>query len=175
MIDPFHKENTYLICLDGKTVAGMIAVRDKKSFSLHWKVPNLKSYLPSHRSICEIRLLAVEPSYRNSKVFFGLIRLLYRYLKGHYDVAVISSTTRELNPYTHMRFIPFYHLVDPESAQYHPMYLTPANFEQSPGRKLACKGYFIFTGTCRNGERCSGSTSRSAYLSSFCFVPAKNK
>jgi len=146
LVDPFHKENTYLICLDGDTLAGMLAVRDIQPFSLHKKVLDLESYLPPHRSVCEIRLLAVNPSYRNRKVFFGLVRLLYRYLKENYDLAVISGTTRELNLYTQMGFTPFYKVVGTENAQYQPMYLTPENFEKSPGGMLLAKDISFLPG-----------------------------
>ncbi|HXD01650.1 MAG TPA: GNAT family N-acyltransferase, partial [Verrucomicrobiae bacterium] len=33
-VDPFHAENTYLICLSGRRLAGMLALRGKRPFSL---------------------------------------------------------------------------------------------------------------------------------------------
>ncbi len=34
LIDPYNSENTYIICLKDNQVVGMIAVRDKRPFSL---------------------------------------------------------------------------------------------------------------------------------------------
>ena len=68
LVDKFHAENTYLICLSGKKLAGMLAVRGSRPFSLDQKLENLDSYLPAGRTICEIRLLAVEKKYRGAQV-----------------------------------------------------------------------------------------------------------
>ena len=54
LVDKFHTENTYLIGLRGEQVMGMVAVRDKRPFSLDTKLDSLDSYLPAHRSLCEI-------------------------------------------------------------------------------------------------------------------------
>src|SRR5437762_14128660 len=60
LIDKFHRENTYVICLEGRHLVGMLAMRPNRPFSLDAKLPNLDSYLPPGRSIVEIRLLSVE-------------------------------------------------------------------------------------------------------------------
>jgi len=59
LVDPFHAENTYVICLHGRRLLGMVSVRDRRPFSLDKKLENLDDYLPPHRSVCEFRLLAV--------------------------------------------------------------------------------------------------------------------
>ena len=59
LVDQFHEENTYFICLDDREVVGMIALRAKRPFSLDKKLENLDAYLPPGRSVCEIRLLSV--------------------------------------------------------------------------------------------------------------------
>src|ERR1051326_7383292 len=60
LVDKFHSQNTYLISLSGRKLAGMLAVRGDRPFSLDQKLEKLDSYLPSGRKICEIALLAVE-------------------------------------------------------------------------------------------------------------------
>ena len=72
LVDQFDAENIYLICLDGEHLAGMMALRDKRPFSLDQKLENLDAYLPPGRSICELRLLAVDKKYRYGQVLFGL-------------------------------------------------------------------------------------------------------
>jgi len=127
LADKFHGENTYIICVhqEQKILAGMIAFRDKRPFSLDKKLENLDSYLPPDRSLCEIRLLAVEEEYRYTRISQGLIAQLVQHAIdcGH-DLAVISGTVRQIKLYTFLGFIPFGPLVGTEEAQYQPMYLT---------------------------------------------------
>ncbi|MEN7972538.1 MAG: aminotransferase class V-fold PLP-dependent enzyme [Verrucomicrobiota bacterium] len=127
LADKFHGENTYIICVheERKTLAGMIAFRDKRPFSLDRKLENLDSYLPHGRSLCEIRLLAVEEEYRYTRISQGLIATLVQHAIdcGH-DLAVISGTVRQAKLYKYLGFIPFGPLVGSEDAQYQPMYLT---------------------------------------------------
>jgi N-acyl-L-homoserine lactone synthetase len=56
LIDKFHDENTYFICLDGTRLVGMVAVRGKRPFSLDEKVADLDAHLPTAASVCEIHL-----------------------------------------------------------------------------------------------------------------------
>jgi len=76
LIDKFHDENTYIICLRGDLLVGMVAARGNRPFSLDQKVEALDSYLPPAASICEIRLLAVEKGHRKGRVLKGLLTTL---------------------------------------------------------------------------------------------------
>jgi aspartate aminotransferase-like enzyme len=131
LVDKFHTENTYLICLCGDRVAGMIAARGRRPFSLDQKLPNLDSYLPPGRRICEIRLLSVEKPFRNTQVFRGLAALMWQYgLEHGYDLGVISGTTRQQKLYRHLGFVPFGPTVGTGDAMFQPMYLTLETFEK---------------------------------------------
>jgi aspartate aminotransferase-like enzyme len=131
LVDKFHSENTYLICLCGKRVAGMIAARGQRPFSLDHKLPNLDSYLPPGRRICEIRLLSVEKEFRNTQVFRGLAALMWQYgLEHGYDLGVISGTTRQQRLYRHLGFVPFGPQVGTGEALFQPMYVTLEDFEK---------------------------------------------
>ncbi len=127
LVDRFHGENTYAICLDGDQLVGMLAGRAARPFSLDGKLPDLDRHLPAGRRPVEIRLLAVEPSHRNSRVVADLIALLARHFaeKGC-DLAVISGTTRALGLYRRLGFVPFGPLTGVPGAQYQPMYLDSA-------------------------------------------------
>src|SRR3954464_13162842 len=93
LVDKFHAENTYLICLNGRKLAGMLAVRANRPFSLDQKLENLDSYLPSGRKVCEIRLLAIEKKFRGAQVLQGILALLWQHgIEKSYDLAVISGT-----------------------------------------------------------------------------------
>jgi hypothetical protein len=132
LVDKFHAENTYLICLAGRTLAGMLAVRGKRPFSLDQKLKDLDSYLPAGRHICEVRLLAVEKPFRGAHVLQGILALLWQHgLKQGYDLAIISGTTRQLKLYRHLGFAPFGPLVGTGDARFQPMVITLETFESA--------------------------------------------
>jgi hypothetical protein len=132
LVDKFHAENTYLIGLSGRTLAGMLAVRGNRPFSLDHKLPNLDSHLPAGRTICEIRLLSVEKQFRGAQVLQGILALLWQHgLERGYDLAIISGTTRQFKLYQHLGFVPFGPLVGTGDARFQPMYVTLETFESA--------------------------------------------
>ncbi|MBI4662314.1 MAG: GNAT family N-acetyltransferase [Verrucomicrobia bacterium] len=131
LVDKFHSENTYVICLCDGQLIGMLAVRGKRPFSLDQKLSRLEDHLPPGRSICEIRLLAVEKDFRMGQVFYGLLKFASDYcIQQGYDLAVISGTTRQQKLYRHLGFVPFGPLVGAGEALFQPMYLTRESFEE---------------------------------------------
>jgi aspartate aminotransferase-like enzyme len=132
LVDKFHSENTYLICLCGKKLAGMLAVRANRPFSLDQKLENLDSYLPTGRKVCEIRLLAVERKFRGAQVLQGILALLWQHgVEKGYDLAIISGTPRQFRLYQHLGFVPFGPKVGSGEAQFQPMYVTLETFEST--------------------------------------------
>jgi len=123
--DKFHNENTYLICTSDKKLLGMMAVRDKRPFSLDNKLSDLDSYLPEHRFPCEFRLLSIEKEVRNLRIIQGLMVLLAKLAdeKG-YDIALISANVKRLRLYRQIGFKEFGPEVGSDDARYQPMYLT---------------------------------------------------
>ena len=131
LIDKFHDENTYIICLDQGKVVGMIAVRGNRPFSLDGKLENLETYLPAGRKLCELRLLAVDRKHRNGWVFWGMGKVLAEYcLRAGYELALISGTTRQQRLYRHLGFLPFGPLVGEPGVQFQPMYLSLEAFQR---------------------------------------------
>jgi len=131
LVDKFHRENTYAICLDGDLLVGMVAGRSNRPFSLDNKLPNLDSHLPADRRVLEVRLLSVEKAYRNGFVFSRLVGLLAQHFKDMgYDLAIISGTVKQLRLYKHLGFVPFGPVVGTGEAQFQPMYLTLETFLQ---------------------------------------------
>lgn len=131
LTDKFHEENTYVICLKDEKVIGMICVRSNRPFSLDGKIGQIERHLPVKvEKPCEVRLLAVDPKYRNGRAFLGIAQALIRFcLKLGYDAALISGTTREQKLYGQMGFQPFAYLTGSEEAAFQPMYLTKATFD----------------------------------------------
>lgn len=134
LVDQFHPENTYAIALLGEEVVAMLALRSKRPFSLDRKLSDLDSYLPPHRSLCEIRLLYVKPAHRNGKIMKGMMEMIAQYAVIHrHDIGLISGTTRQQRFYHHLGFVPFGPLVGKDDALFQPMYLTvAAALRQSP-------------------------------------------
>jgi GNAT superfamily N-acetyltransferase len=131
-IDKFEEENTYFIALERDRLVAQMALRAKRPFSLDQKLEDLDSYLPPHKSPCELRLMAVRPKYRKRRVTTRLMALAWRYcLEEGFDLALISGTTRQLDLYRHMGFEHFGPLVGTPGAFYQPMYLTLHSFRSS--------------------------------------------
>lgn len=125
LVDKFHDENTYIICVNEETrkLAGMIAYRDARPFSLDQKLENLDSFLPADSALCEIRLLAVEEEFRYTRISQGLIAQLVEHaIDCEREIFVISGTVRQIKLYKYLGFVPFGPLVGSEDAQYQPMY-----------------------------------------------------
>jgi aspartate aminotransferase-like enzyme/GNAT superfamily N-acetyltransferase len=128
--DRFHAENHYIVALHGEEVVGMVALRAGRPFSLDAKLPDLDRYLPPHRSLCEVRLLAIKPAHRRPGVFRGLLESLVRECgrRGH-DMAVISGALRQAKLYHHMGFENFGPVVGTAEAPYQPMFLKAEVFD----------------------------------------------
>ena len=138
LVDRFDAENEYVIALAADDeVVGMLALRARRPFSLDQKLEQLDSYLPPHRSLCELRLLAVRREHRHQVLFRDLIAFTARHCvaAGH-DLAVISGTTRQLALYRHLGFEPFGPLVGSAGAQFQPMVLTLERLRLQVGATL---------------------------------------
>jgi aspartate aminotransferase-like enzyme/ribosomal protein S18 acetylase RimI-like enzyme len=138
LVDRFDAENEYVIALaaDGQVV-GMLALRARRPFSLDQKLERLDDYLPPHRSVCELRLLAVRPEHRHSALFRDLIaHTARRCVAAGHDLAVISGTTRQLALYRHLGFEPFGPVVGAAGAQFQPMLLALERLRAGAGATL---------------------------------------
>jgi hypothetical protein len=129
LVDRFDADNTYVIALRGERLVGMVAIRAKRPFSLDERLPDLDRHLPRGRSICELRLLAVERSERRGRLLPRLLDAVWRHAvaRGH-DVAIISGIVQQQKLYTHLGFEPFGPLIGTPEAQFQPMMLTIERF-----------------------------------------------
>ena len=125
LVDRFHDSNVYQIALQGTALAGMLALRFDRPFSVEQKVPESMAALPAGRQWCEVRLLAVEPRFRGSGLLAGLLRSALPVARARgCDAALISATTRQLKLYGHMGFTAFGPLIGREGAWYQPMWVA---------------------------------------------------
>ncbi|HRW11122.1 MAG TPA: GNAT family N-acetyltransferase [Caldilineaceae bacterium] len=124
LVDKFHEENSYCICLADQRLVGMITLRDRRPFSLDAKVPDLDRWLPAGAKLCEIRLLAVEPAYRGRTLFAQLLCFAATEgLRRGYTLGLASGTLRQTKLYQHLGFVPFYQPVGTADARFQPIYL----------------------------------------------------
>jgi aspartate aminotransferase-like enzyme/GNAT superfamily N-acetyltransferase len=142
LVDRFDAENEYAIALDGGgEVIGMLALRARRPFSLDQKLERLDDYLPPHRSLCELRLLAVRREHRHRVLLRDLVAFTaQRCVAAGHDLAVISGTTRQLALYRHLGFEPFGPLVGAPGAQFQPMVLSLEGLQASAGSVLGVTG-----------------------------------
>ena len=123
LIDRFHDQNTYFICLKGSDLIGMVALRDRRPFSLDQKLGNIDDYdLPGKR-FCEIRLLSIVKERRKGRIIQGLLSMLAsRCVSEGYDTAVISGNLTQLKLYRGLGFVPLGPVVGTPEASFQPMY-----------------------------------------------------
>lgn len=137
LVDKFHGDNTYVIAKRGSRVVGMTALREQRPFSLDAKIRDLDSHLPPGLSLCEVRLLAVEPEFRNGVVFRGLVTaMMHCGVSRGFNAAVISGTTRQRGLYEHLGFVAFGPQVGTPDAAFQPMYITLDALRVSAGETL---------------------------------------
>lgn len=133
LVDKFHQENTYFIAKEGAGIVGMLALRNQRPFSLDAKLPDLDAHVLPGESLCEIRLLAIEPSHRHSRVLRELFRALFAHCVAQgFDRALISGRLENIPLYTKLGFAPFAEPVGSAGARYQPMYMT----RETANRKL---------------------------------------
>lgn len=155
-IDPFHHENVYVIVLKDQELAGMVAFRAIRPFSLDLKLGQIEDLLPEDAlkgQLCEVRLLAVDKAHRNGRVFYYLARALsdYAYENG-YGAAVISGTIREQKLYNQLGFEPFADTVGTGDALFVPMVLTRERFDHSVAARFKQKRYSFYPGPVQQSE-----------------------
>ncbi len=132
LLDKFHNENDYIVCINNHDLLGMLAVCSSRPFSLDRKLDDLDSYLPAHRSVCEVRLLVVKKGHRYTHLLGGLVRETVKYCLNHgYDLAVISGILEQQKLYKHMGFVPFGPVVGIAKVRFQPMYLVPKAYARS--------------------------------------------
>lgn len=130
LVDKFHDENNYIICLQDDELIGMVALRDKRPFSLDHKLGDVDDHLPcGYRKACEIRLFATVKKRRGGYATYGLLRKTAAYcLENGYDLALISGVLNQRKLYRHLGFKPFGPVVGSVNARFQPMYLQRDDF-----------------------------------------------
>ena len=135
LVDKFHSENTYIICIAGRMILGMLAFRAKRPFSLDYKFEainkNVDDFIPRANNICEVRLLSIDKKYRHTSVFNRLMKKTINYAKSEsFDLALISGIISQQKLYQKFGFTPFGPVVGNPPALYQPMFLDIKTFKE---------------------------------------------
>jgi aspartate aminotransferase-like enzyme len=105
LVDKFHDKNVYIIVKRDERVVGMVSAHDQAPFSVSDRLPDAKILYKDNIRPLEVRLLAIEPSERNSTLFFGLIWTLYAYAQRNgYTHLFISGVEKRVGLYRRLGF-----------------------------------------------------------------------
>lgn len=138
LVDKFEGESTFVVARAGRNIVGMIAMRERRPFSLDGKLPDLDRYLPPGRRPMELRLLAVDKAFRGTAILRRLLEEAFGIAEANgFDLGVISGTLRQVRLYQHMGFVPFGPLVGTPGAEYQPMYAKTEMMHKQVGHLLA--------------------------------------
>jgi hypothetical protein len=138
LVDKFHEKNRYLV---GRTNAGrvvaMLSAHDTPPFSVASRLPDPGVLsAPGVRPV-EIRLLAVEPEYRNSFVMLSLVYALYVDCEARgYTHFAISGVVGQQRLYEHMGFVPLGPAAGEGTAAFIPMWVRLPDLEVRTRRTL---------------------------------------
>jgi hypothetical protein len=125
LVDHLMAGSTPFVCLEGRRLIGMVMISGERPFSLDQKLPNLDAYLPPANKPCEVRLLMIEPRYRQGRVFGELLVRAARWGRSQgYDLALISATVHQTKLYRHLGFVAFGPPIGTARAPFQAMYVT---------------------------------------------------
>lgn len=122
--DRFEAKSLYLLALDGERLAAMVCWSAERPFSVESRLPSPDVLDELPQPLCEVRLLAVERSYRNTTVFAGLLARLLKELRAVGAATVlISGVEGRVEMYERMGFRALGPAVPHGAARFVPMAL----------------------------------------------------
>ncbi len=144
LVDKFHSENTYFICLHEKKLVGMICARRNRPFSLDSKLDDLDSYLKIPKNAAaELRLLAVEKEYRLNDIFWGLGEQIFPYLITHrIRLLLVTAVLKNQRLYEKVGFKPFGPQVVENKVIFQPMFSGTDDYKNNNMLHLMSENFF---------------------------------
>lgn len=128
LVDRFHEKNTYHIALQGESLLGMVATHDRPPFSVAARLADPSVLDALGGPLLEVRLLAMNPDYRNRLVLPGLLWELYCDARARrYSHLIISGITERLSMYERVGFRALGPATQSGAAKYVPMALSLAD------------------------------------------------
>jgi len=105
LVDKFHDKNIYFVALSDGRAVGMLAVHDRPPFSIEDKMSDPESLLTLGARPLEVRLMAIDPEHRATKLFAALGYAVFQYARrNHYSHMLISGFVDRLRMYQRLGF-----------------------------------------------------------------------
>jgi aspartate aminotransferase-like enzyme/predicted N-acetyltransferase YhbS len=105
LVDKFHDKNVYFIAVREGRVVGMVSAHDQPPFSVTDRLSDPQVLHRPGVRLLEVRLLAVEPGRRHSRVLPGLLWVLLEFVRDHgHTHMVISGLQERASLYQHLGF-----------------------------------------------------------------------
>ncbi len=95
LIDRFEAKSRFLLAMDGDRLAAMVCWSMTPPFSVESRLedPRILEQLP--QPVCEVRLLAIDPDYRHTTVFAGLLAALLTEVRAAGAATLVISGLQE--------------------------------------------------------------------------------
>lgn len=130
--DRLESKSRYLLALDGERLTAMVCWSMERPFSVETRLAHARVLEGWPRPLCEVRLLAVEKSYRNTAVFAGLLASLLEEVRAAGAATLlISGVEQRVEMYKRLGFRALGPAVPQGAARFVPMALR---LEELPER-----------------------------------------
>lgn len=95
LVDRFEDKSRFLLAMDGERLAAMVCWSMTPPFSVESRLedPGILGQLP--QPVCEVRLLAIDPDYRHTTVFAGLLAALLSEVRAAGAATLVISGVEE--------------------------------------------------------------------------------
>ena len=105
LVDARESISRYFVAVEDDRVVGMVCVSTTPPFSVESRLPSAEVLAALPLPLCEVRLLAIEPSHRNTPVIAGLLLCVLRaVLEEGTGTLLISGVTSRVGMYERLGF-----------------------------------------------------------------------
>lgn len=138
LVDKFHEKNTYIICVKGGQLVGMLCYHDEAPFSAASRMNDPSILDRPNLRLLEVRLMTVVPEERNGLVLPGLLWALHLHaLKNGYTHYLISSISTQRKLHRTLGFELLGPDIGPPEASYAAMMAPVEKVDQTMGRYMS--------------------------------------
>jgi predicted N-acetyltransferase YhbS len=95
LIDRFEARSRFLLAMDGDRLAAMVCWSMTPPFSVESRLQDPRTLEQLPQPVCEVRLLAIDPDYRHTTVFAGLLAALLAEVRAAGAATLVISGVEE--------------------------------------------------------------------------------
>jgi hypothetical protein len=138
LVDARESISRFFVAVEGDRVVGMVCASTTPPFSVESRLPAGAVLDALPHPLCEVRLLAIEPSHRHTPVISGLLPCLFRgVLEEGAGTLLISGVTSRVEMYQRLGFRALGPPVPQGEASFVPMALRLDELPQLARRGIA--------------------------------------